>query len=84
MNDACELDIGEWGRHAHYTCGRCNIRTTNYDVAVSRCQVTSDEQHLTSTAGLLGPTGEPLPPPDDQEQEGETPSDGEFLTHDQQ
>lgn len=84
MNDACELDIGEWRQHVHYTCDRCNIRTTNYDVAVSRCQAATTEPQLTSAAGLLGPTGEPLPPPDDDESEGETPPDGEFLTHDQQ
>ena len=81
MSD-CEADISTWRNRPHYTCHRCNIRTTNNAVLAGRCQATSDAQQLTSATGLLGPTGEPLPQPDD-ETEGETPLDGEFLTHDQ-
>lgn len=60
----CEVEIGQWRGHTNYTCARCRIATTSEPTYLQRCEARRTPRRvLESSAGLLGPSGEPLPAP---------------------
>lgn len=59
MSD-CEVEVGKWRDADLYRCARCDISTVDEAAYLRRCEARRG-QRFTSAAGLLGPSGEPLP-----------------------
>ena len=66
----CQAEVGKWRGHDLYVCETCNIRTVDPAAYQKRCQSQRQPPEPTSTAGLYGPSGDPLPKPEPDTEPG--------------